>query len=81
MSRPTSKSPVGTSLFSKVKDVVFLVGGIVGMVHEAGFVDEPRTILIGAYLLALGLPVFNGVDRLFQRGPSESTPPTEEESA
>jgi hypothetical protein len=80
LTRSTPKSPVGTSLFSKVKDVVFLVGGIVGMVYEAGFVEEPRTILIGAYLLALGLPVFNGVDRLFQRGPG-GTPPSDEESS
>lgn len=54
--------------------MILFAGGIVGMIFEAGFTTEPRTILIGAYLLAMGLPVFNGVDRLFQRSPAEAPP-------
>ncbi|NYD36833.1 hypothetical protein [Actinomycetospora corticicola] len=57
-----------------VRNLVLFVGGAAGMVYEAGFVQEPRVILVMAYLGFLGVPAFNGFDRLLRRPSSEDAP-------
>lgn len=75
MTRPQPKVP--QSAFSKVKDAALFAGGFTGMALEVAkvFSQEPRTIFVGVYLLMLGLPVFTGIDRLFQRAPDPTLPP------
>lgn len=74
MTRPPVKAPSSPWLV-RIRDGLLLVIGGGGFVYEAIVASEPRAILIGAYLLMLGLPAFSGVDRLFQRNGDAPPPP------
>lgn len=82
------RTPQATSLLIKnVRDAVVALLGAAGFSYEILIPPSPRSIIIWASLLMLGLPVGAITDRLLQRtGPDSSSsdpatpPPTSEDA-
>lgn len=81
MSRPRSSRWPPRLTAAGIRNLVLFVGGSAGMVYEAGFVTEPRAILVGAYLLLMGVTTFNGYDRTLRRLSGALSPPPEQDTA
>lgn len=44
------------------RDLVLFIGGLIGLLHETFYVEEPREVLVLAFLAMTGLPAFIHLD-------------------
>lgn len=73
-----AKLPTPATVSGKIREVALFVIGAGGFAYEAIIAPEPRVVLIGPYLLMLGIPVLGLVERLFQvPGRDQQKPPPE----